>query len=124
MAKKTPSLLRRDANNRLIDPDEGRKIADQLTKKLIHEQRLYDKDNTLNVARGRRRDIEIHIAVTVTNRIDGHPVIGEQDREYNQWVIVLPAKVTPLRSKTVMHSLAKLCIPVKQALMRLGYAID
>lgn len=124
MKKKTPSLLHRDASNKLIDPNEGHKIAAELTKKLVAEQRAHEKDRSMHRVRTGKRDIVVHLAVTVLGSQDEHPIIGEQDREYNQWCFKIPARHLPLRNEKANRAFAELCHAGKQALMKLGYVID
>lgn len=124
MKKKTPPILHRDENNKLIDPQEGHKLAAELTQKLIAEQRAHEKDQSLHRARTGRRDIVVHMAVTVMGAQDGHPIIGERDVEINQWCFKIPAKRTPMRNQTAIKAFSELCHVGKQALMKLGYIVD
>lgn len=119
--KKTPSLLHRDANNKLIDADEGRKIAAELTQKLINEQRAVDKDNSMHFARTGRRDVVVHMAVTVLGSVDGHPIIGEpKEREYGQWCFVFKARQLPAPKSAVTKALVELTQFTRQAFIKLG----
>lgn len=104
----------------LKDPDSAKKVTDELMKKFLTEQRLHEKENSFNIARSSKRDVVVHLAVTVLPSVDGHTVIGEQEREYNQWCFKISAKELPIRNGSVIKRFAELCHTGKQALLSLG----
>ncbi len=119
--KKTPPMLKRDPyTNAIIDPNESRRIADHLLKKLATEQRLHEKDQSFHLAKGHKRDVVVHLSVTILPRVDGNNVIGETEREYNQWCFVFPARALPAPKGAVDKAFAELIVYGRQALMRLG----
>jgi hypothetical protein len=117
---KPKSPILRDEHNRPIDPQAGHKIANELLTKLVNEQRQAEIENSFRNVKGMKRDIVVHLAVTVLPRVDGHTVIGEQEREYGQWCFVLPAKALPIKNFTAIKAFSELCHLGKQALMKLG----
>jgi hypothetical protein len=118
--KKTPSLLNRDEHNQIIDKTQADKIAAELLRKLAVETRLHEKDQTMHMARTGRRDIVVHLAVTVLPRVNGITIAGEVEKEYNQWVIEFPARVLPIRQTKLHRAFANLAHTGMQALMKLG----
>ena len=118
--KKTPSLLKRDEHNQIIDKTEADRIANELLRKLATEQRALEKDQSMHLARTGRRDVVVHLAVTVLPRVDGVNIVGEVEKEYNQWVIEFPARVLPIRQAKLHRAFANLAHTGMQALMKLG----
>ena len=118
--KKTDSLLNRDEHNQIIDKTQADKIAAELLRKLAVETRLHEKDQTMHMARTGRRDIVVHLAVTVLPRVNGITIAGEVEKEYNQWVIEFPARVLPIRQTKLHRAFANLAHTGMQALMKLG----
>lgn len=122
--KKTPSLLKRDEHGQLIDPQQGHKEANALLDKLMNEKRLHEKDSSFHISRTGRRDVVVHLAVTVLGQVDGKRIIGEQDKEYNQYCFVFPARALPARRAKLDRAFAELATFGRQALMRLGMVTD
>jgi len=118
--KKTASLLNRDEHNQIIDKTQADRVAKELLRKLAVETRLHEKDQTMHMARTGRRDIVVHLAVTVLPRVNGITIAGEVEKEYNQWVIEFPARVLPIRQTKLHRAFANLAHTGMQALMKLG----
>lgn len=76
-AKDTGPVLKRDANNKL-DMDDAAKVTEQLTRKLLQEERAHKKDISFN-ARGVKRDFIFMLTVMQRNSVDGHIVVGENE---------------------------------------------
>lgn len=112
-------ILKRDEHNTL-DQDDAQKAADGLMRKLLSEQRAHEKDESMHMAKTGRRDIVVHMAVTVRGQVNGHPIIGETDKEYNQWCFEIPARALPINNAKAVKAFAELCHLGKQALMKLG----
>lgn len=122
--KKTPSLLKRDGNNQLIDADEGRKIAAELTAKLMNESQRFEKDNSMHFARTGKRDVVVHIAVTILPQVDGVNIVGEREKEVGQWCFRLNSRILPVRRQHIFKYLSELATIGKNALIRIGAVIE
>jgi hypothetical protein len=120
---KPPSILHKDNTGKLVDPDEPRRLNDELLKKLITEQRAHEKDESFHVSRTGKRDVAVHMAVTILPRVNGKTVIGEAEREYNQWCFVIPAQKLPMHPSTCNQAFRELVRFAVQALMSLGMLI-
>ena len=118
--KKTPSLLKRDEQNRVIDPGEAARINEDLMKKLLTEKRAHEKDESMHVARTGKRDVVVHLAVTVLPSVDGHNIIGQREQEYGQWCFRLNARQLPASRATLIKAFAELAHIGKQAFVKLG----
>lgn len=70
-------VLKRDENNKL-DMDDAARVTQQLTKKLLQEQRAHEKEISFN-ARGNKRDFVVMVTVLQRNSVDGHIVIGDNE---------------------------------------------
>lgn len=112
--------LKRDPLSGALDREQAQQVNQELLQKFLTEKRLHEKDESLHVAKGGRRDVVIHLAVTKLARVDGHPVLGEKDQEYNQWCFEIPASQLPVKNSTIIRGFAELCHLGKQALMALG----
>ncbi len=76
-AKDGGPTLKRDQNNKL-DREDAKKVVEELTKKLITEERAYKKDISYN-ARGHKRDFVVMVTLMQRNSVDGHIIIGEDE---------------------------------------------
>lgn len=118
-------MIARDDNNKVIDIEEGRRIAAELTQKLVSEQRKFDKDNSMHFAKTGKRDVVVHLAVTILGQVNGVNIIGEPaEKEVGQWCFRLNAQNLPMRTKQAYRPLAELANIGKQALMRIGAIIS
>jgi len=70
-------ILKRDEHNKL-DIDDAARVTQQLTQKLLQEERAHKKDISFN-ARGNKRDFIVMVTVLQRNTVDGHIVIGEDE---------------------------------------------
>lgn len=75
---KIPSILKRDEHNNL-DHDDARKVTDDLVKKLITEQRDYQKEISFKHSRSNRRDIVLKIVLYQRNTVNGKIVRDDAD---------------------------------------------
>lgn len=113
-------ILKRDANNKIIDPDESRRIVNDLTKKLITEQRAHEKDNSMHFAKTGKRDIVVHLAVTVLPTVNGVNIVGEVEKEYEQWCFKINARQLPMPRSYVIKAFSELAHMGKSAMIKLG----
>lgn len=118
--EKTPPILKRDEHNQIVDPTEADRIVKELTQKLVTEQRLHEKDQSMHFAKTGKRDIVVHMALTVLPEVNGHPIFGEKEKEYQQWCFRLNARMLPTNRATLNKALAEICQFVKQGMMRIG----
>lgn len=76
-SKDSGPTLKRDAHNKL-DMADAAKVTEQLTKKLLQEERAFKKDISFN-AKGQKRDFIFMVTVMQRNSVDGHIVFGEDE---------------------------------------------
>lgn len=112
-------ILKRDQHNKL-DQQDAKRVNDELLKKFISETERFNKDESLHHAKTGRRDIIVHAAVTVLAQVDGHPVIGEVDKEYGQWCFRMNAPGIPWHKPVLYKALAELMHLCKQAVASIG----
>jgi hypothetical protein len=117
---KTPPVLKRDENNKIIDPNQSTEMVNDLMKKLVTETRAHEKENSFHVSKTGRRDIVVHLAVTILPRVNGHTVIGEQEKEFGQWCFVLEAKRLPATPGVIRKALAELCHKGWETFLKMG----
>ena len=117
--KKDDNLLKRDAHGQL-DKDQAKKVNEELLQKFLAESDKLNKDNSFSNVKTQRRDIVVHLAVTILPRVDGHDVIGEKEREMGQWCFQLPAQQLPVKNFTVIKALSELCHLGRQCLLKIG----
>ena len=111
--------LKRDEHN-ILDRDEARKLNEELLKKFKDESQRFNKDETLHHAKTGRRDIIVHAAVTILAQVDGHPVMGEVDKEYGQWCFRMNAENIPWRRPILQKALAELIHLCQQSIAKIG----
>lgn len=111
--------LARDANN-LLDKEEAKRVNQELLAKFLTESRHLEKEGSFHVSRTGRRDIVVHLAVTILPRVDGNTVVGENSREMGQWCFELPARALPISNGKCIKAFAELCHIGKQVLMTMG----
>ena len=104
----------------MSDPNEVKKTTEELVRKLLTEQRLVEKDNTMHILRKGRRDLVVYVSVQVLPSINGVTVAGETQKEYNQWCAKFPAKMLPVTNATAKKAISELAHLAKQAMMHLG----
>lgn len=102
------------------ESNERKELTDFLLKKHAEESKLFAKENSFHAKVTGPRDVVVHLAVTVLDEVDGHKVIGEEPREYNQWCFRLPASQLPVDMQTATKAYAELMTLGKQALIKLG----
>ena len=117
---KKPKVLPHKQDGTLADPKGAEEYTKELMAKLRHEQRLHEKQESFHVVRSGTRDVVVHLAVTILPRVNGHAVVGEREREFNQWCFELPARSLPVSNATAIKAFSELCHVGKQALMSLG----
>lgn len=49
----------------------------------------------------RKRDVQIHAVVTITNRVNNSEIVGEKEKELPQFAVQIDAKDCPVRKKDV-----------------------
>lgn len=78
--------LKRDQNNKL-DKDDAERVQKELIKRLITEERHYQKEISFKNARGAKRDIFIFVTIAQRNSIDGKVVLGDPvgPGQYEKW---------------------------------------
>ena len=116
-----PKLLR-DATGKL-DQDDAKRVNEELLAKFLKESAHIDKENTFHVSRTGKRDLVVHLAVTILPQVDGHIVAGEQEREMGQWCFRLNSNQLPVKNATVIRALSELAHIGKQVLMKMGVVI-
>ena len=119
LRKKKPSLIPKNSDGS-VDHATANRLLKDLTNKLMTEQRAAERDNSMHASRTGRRDIVVHLAVTILPRVDGHGIIGEQEKEFGQWCFELPAGKLPCTKPTAYKAMAELAHIGLQALMKIG----
>ena len=119
MSKKTPSLLPRDPHGQIIK-DEAEIVKDKLIKKFLSESQHLQKDNSFYSVKGKKRDIIVHMAVTLLPEVEGRQVIGEVEREIGQWAFRMLAHQLPMPNKHALKAFSELSHIGKGALLKLG----
>jgi hypothetical protein len=132
--KKTPSLLPRDKNNRVIK-SEVQSTVETITKRLLTAERDIQKDITFAKARGSKRDICIFITVVQRNSIDGNICLEDtKDPKFERWSPRDPysykvfdsvdapivCKHLPLKHETAFKQLQGCMSAVLKYLMQMG----
>jgi hypothetical protein len=118
--EKRKPVLDRDEHNQIKDKDQADRILDGLMQKARTEQRAVDRENTMHVARTGKRDIIVHLAVTVLPQINGINIAGEREKEFGQWCFRLNARMLPARKGMAHKAFAELAHVGMQALMKMG----
>lgn len=120
MSDKKKPILARDANNKILDPTQAKRITEELMGKLVTEQRQHEKENSFHIARGRKRDIHVNILVTIMPSVNGNTVIGEKEVPLEQIAFKLDARILPVRNATLIKAFSELCHLAKTQIMKLG----
>lgn len=61
------------------------------------EQRALDKENSFHLAKTGKRDIIVHLQVTVLPEVNERVVVGERMKECEQLCFRIPARMVPAR---------------------------
>lgn len=89
---------KRDYNSELL----------KLFEKATNEQRHLSAEDSFRKVTGKKRDVMIHIAVTIMPEVNEKRVIGEKENEICQFAVRVPAPKWPIKRswcKTMMQEL-------------------
>jgi hypothetical protein len=92
----------------------------KLFEKAITENRKWEQDNSYHFAKTGKRDVVVHMAVTVLPRVDGHTIFGEKERELVQFCFEIPARAFPARVSMLKKAFSELMTRGYQTLMKIG----
>jgi hypothetical protein len=68
----------------------------------------------------KKRDIQIHAVVTITQRVNNIEIVGEKERELPQFAVQIDARDTPVRKKDVQTAFAALYSKCLDEMRRAG----
>lgn len=74
------------------------------------EQAALDRHNSFKNVKGKRRDIQIHMAITKMPAVGGRMVVGERELEFEQLACQIDAKFLPLKRENaamLVHEISK-----------------
>lgn len=132
---KSPSLLKRGDDGRILDRSDAKKTTEELMRKLLTEERIHDKEQSFHAARTGKRDIVVMMGVYVRNSVNGKIVIGDNEgtgferfsdrdmfkyRTFDMLTVEFPARNLPggreFIGKGLMTGFNRIC----QMLMKMG----
>ena len=119
MAEKIPNILPHNDDGS-VDKIEAERIKSELLHKFLTESRAAERDNSFHVSRTGKRDIVVHLAVTILPDVDGHRVIGEKEREVNQFCFRIPASRLPMSNAHAIRAFSELAMCGKKEMMKIG----
>lgn len=96
------------------------KELEALLKKGADEQAALDRDNSFHFAKTGKRDVVVHLAVTILPRVNGRQVIGDREREMGQWCFEIQAKHFPTKVAVLKKCFSELMTVGYQCLMKMG----
>lgn len=116
--KSAPLLSRKSDGS--IDPEEVKKVNAELLSKFVRESAHVDKENSFHVSRTGKRDIVVHMAITILPQVDGRTVVNEVEKEMCQYCFVIPARATPWSAASCTKGFAELFHRGRQVLLTMG----
>lgn len=94
----------------------------KLFEKAQTENQHLEKENSFHTAKNGRRDLAVHLAVTVLPRVNGRTVVGEKDLELNQYCFEIPAGKQPFPLSNLKRAFWELCSHGYKEVMKAGGA--
>lgn len=100
------------------------KTAQELIKYLAQhhsEQAALDRHNSFRNVKGKRRDLQIHFAITKMPAVSGKIVLGEQELEFPQCAAQIEARFLPLKRENAVALIAEISKKLVEQLHKYGF---
>lgn len=104
----------------MSDQSDTNKILGELLGKAQLEQAKLNEFESIKRPSSRRRDVMVHVAVTILNRQNGVTVVGEKPNEICQYAVEIPATQFPIKMSWAKKTFEALTLHAYKKMLAFG----